>query len=114
MEAQYKTTNGRLTFKVDGDQKVLFKQVAMIQEIFDAESECGICKSKEIRFRTREVEGNTYYELICTGCGANFSFGQHKQGGTLFPKRKGEDGKPLPNGGWSKWVGKPSGKTTES
>ena len=50
----------------------------------------------------RTVEGNDYFELKCTDCGAVLSFGQHKKGGTLFPKRKDESGW-LKNKGWHKW-----------
>jgi hypothetical protein len=39
-------------------------------------------------------------------CGAVLSYGQHKKGDTLFPKRKGEDGSWLENNGWYKWEGK--------
>lgn len=103
MEAQYKTRNGHLMLRVEGEsQKDVFRELARAQEVFEAESECGICKSSQIKFRVRNVEDNEYYEIVCE-CGATFSFGQHKKGGTLFAKRKGEDGKSLPNRGWSKW-----------
>jgi hypothetical protein len=46
----------------------------------------------------------SHYELICGACGGQFSFGQHKKGGSLFPKRKGDNGF-LPNRGWHKWDG---------
>lgn len=102
MEAQYKTRNGRLLIKVEGEtQKALFKELAAAQEVFEAESDCGCCKSTDIHFRVREVDGNEYYELVCTTCGAVFSFGQHKKNNTLFPKRRSDD-HALPNRGWIK------------
>ena len=52
----------------------------------------------------RSVEGNDYYELRCGNCGGILSFGQHKKGGTLFPKRKDDNNNYLPNKGWHKWV----------
>ena len=103
MEAQYKTRNGSLILKVEGEtQKDIFRELARAQETFEAESECGICKSTQIRYRVRTVDENEYFELQCCACGARFEFGQHKKGGSLFPKRRGENG-PLPNKGWSKW-----------
>ena len=55
------------------------------------------------RFVVRNVDGNDYYELRCNDCGAVLAFGQHKKGGTLFPKRKDDEGNYLPNKGWHKW-----------
>ena len=98
MEATYKTRDGRLLIKVQGEtQKDLFRELARAQDVFESESECGLCQGKEIRFNVRTVEDNEYFELRCA-CGATFSFGQHKKGGSLFPKKSG-----LAHGGWSKW-----------
>lgn len=111
MKAHYKTANGRLTFEVEGpDQKILFRQVAALQETFEAENSCGVCNSTNIRFQVRDVDDNDFYELVCKEslCRARFSFGQHKgKGGTLFPKRKDDSGDTpqlLPNRGWAKYV----------
>lgn len=104
MEAQYRTRDGRLVFKVDAEsQKDIFKHIAVTQEVFEAEAECGCCHSKEIRFRVRTVDKHDFYEVACGACGARFEFGQHKNGGSLFPKRRAEDGTMLPNRGWAKW-----------
>ena len=62
-----------------------------------------------VQFRVRNVEDNDYYELVCRGCGARFAFGQNKKGGGLFPKRRGEDGKSLPDRDWAKWEGNKNG-----
>ena len=103
MEAQYKTRDGRLVIKVEAEhQKGLFKELAAAQEVFESEAECGCCRSKELRFRVRIVDENEFYELACN-CGARFEFGQHKKGGSLFPKRRAEDGTALPHRGWAKW-----------
>ena len=108
MEAQYKTWDGRLIFKVDAEnQKEIFKQIAVTQEVFEAETECGCCHSKEIRFRVRTVDKHDFYEVACGACGARFEFGQHKNGRSLFPKRRAEDGTLLPNRGWAKWEASP-------
>jgi len=74
--------------------------------VFEAASSCGCCQSRELRFRHRKAEKFDYYELVCSECGARFQFGQHQEGGGLFPKRRGEDGSSLPNHGWSKWDGR--------
>jgi len=106
VKAHYRTKNGQITFEVQGEQvKDLFEQIAGVQEVFEAECECGLCKSKNVNFRVRTVDDNKYYELACE-CGARFQFGQNKKGGGLFPKRKDKESMLLPNGGWAKWNGK--------
>lgn len=112
MKAHYKTANGRITFEVQGDTpKVLFAEIAHLQEVFEVESTCGCCQGVDIRFQLREVDKYKFYELQCqrSDCRARFSFGQSKEGGALFPKRKGEDGKYLPNRGWVKYQPKQRG-----
>lgn len=95
--------NDRLSFEIEGEgQKEVFKGLATVQEIF-GEDKCGLCSCNAIRFVVRNVEDNDYYEMRCNDCGAVLSFGQHKKGGTLFPKRKDDEGNWLPNKGWHKW-----------
>ena len=102
MKVKYKVSD-KLGFELEGSgQKEVFKELALIQEIF-GEEKCGLCGSSNIRFIVRTVEGNDYYELRCADCGALLAFGQHKKGGTLFPKRKDDDGNYLPNKGWHKY-----------
>jgi hypothetical protein len=105
MKANYRV-NDRLEFEVEANgQKEMFKELATLQEIFGEES-CQLCNKKNIRFIVRTVEDNDYFELRCGDCGAILSFGQHKKGGTLFPKRKDDNNTYLPNKGWHKWTGK--------
>lgn len=93
----------RLSFEVDGaGQKEVFKELAAIQEIF-GEDNCGMCGKNNLKFVVRNVDGNDYFELKCGDCGGILSFGQHKKGGTLFPKRKDDNNTYLPNKGWHKW-----------
>jgi hypothetical protein len=107
MKVKYKVGD-RLEFELEGaGQKELFKELASIQEIFGEES-CGLCGSKNLRFVVRNVEGNDYFELRCNDCGAILAFGQHKKGGTLFPRRKDDNNNWLTNRGWHKWTGKDS------
>jgi hypothetical protein len=102
MKVFYKASD-KLSFELEASgQKEIFKELALIQEIF-SEEKCGLCKSQSLRFIVRNVEGNDYYELRCADCGAVLAFGQHKKGGTLFPKRKDDDNNWLPNNGWHKW-----------
>lgn len=102
MKVKYKVGE-KLEFELEGSgQKEIFKELALIQEIF-GEEKCGLCGSGNIKFVVRNVEGNDYYELRCGDCGAILAFGQHKKGGTLFPKRKDDDGNYLSNRGWHKW-----------
>ena len=101
MKLTYKL-NDKASIEVEGDgQKSLFKELASVQEIF-GENNCGMCGKNNLKYLVRTVEGNDYFELRCADCGAVLSFGQHKKGGTLFPKRKDESGW-LKNKGWHKW-----------
>lgn len=96
-------TINQLQFEMQAEDAMdLFRQVANIQDVFEAETKCGCCQSQNIRYGFREVDAFKYYDLGCRDCGAQFKFGQRKQGG-LFPKRKDDQGKPLANGGWAKW-----------
>ena len=103
MKVIYKA-NDKLQFELEASgQKEVFKELALIQEIF-SETKCGMCGSTNLKFIVRSVEGNDYYELRCADCGAILSFGQHKKGGTLFPKRKDDNNNYIPHNGWHKWV----------
>jgi hypothetical protein len=103
MKVLYKASD-RLQFELEGSgQKEIFKELALIQEIF-SENKCGVCGKTNIKFVVRSVDGNDYYELRCSDCGSILAFGQHKKGGTLFPKRKDDNGIYLPHNGWHKWV----------
>jgi DNA-directed RNA polymerase subunit RPC12/RpoP len=106
MKLTYTTKNGRLKVELEGEsQKDLFEAISKFQEVFD-ETVCGKCGSENLRFVVRNVEDNLYYELRCVDCGAKLAFGVHKKGGGLFPKRKDNDGKWLPDSGWVKWNSK--------
>lgn len=112
MKLHYKA-NDRLTFEIDGEgEKEIFRELAAIQEIF-GETKCGMCGSTNLRFVSRIVDDNEYFELRCRDCGAVLAFGQHKKGGTLFPKRKDKEGNRLPNNGWHKWDGNKTETTSQ-
>jgi hypothetical protein len=103
MRVTYTTPNGRLRFELEvstGEQA--FEVVAGIAELFE-EPGCGLCDSKRIRHEVREFDGNHYYKLLCTDCGATVDFGQHKDGKGLFLKRRNKDNQPHPNRGWYRY-----------
>ena len=106
MKLNYTTKNNRLIVQIEaGEVKEAFKQLSEIQEVFD-EPFCGSCNSANIKYQVRNVDGNEFYEIKCLDCLSRLSFGQHKKGGTLFPKRKNEDGSfDVKNKGWVKWNG---------
>ncbi len=103
MKLTYTTKNERISIEIEGDShRDLFTGIAKFQEVFE-ENVCQKCKGENIRFVVRNVDDNLYYELRCADCGARLSFGVHKKGGGLFPKRKDPEGNWLPDNGWVKW-----------
>lgn len=104
MKITYSSKNGRLAIEVSGDsQKDVFRQISSFQEVFE-EQHCGSCGKDDLRFVVRNVDDNQFYELHCNDCSSRLAFGQHKgKEGTLFPRRKGEDGKLVGKRGWTKW-----------
>lgn len=104
MKLNYNTEDGRMHIELAGENvKDLFERLSEFQEVFEADTECGCCHVKSVRFLARKVDDYKFYELSCRACGARMGFGQAKQGGGLFPKRKDEDGEWLPNRGWAKF-----------
>lgn len=103
MKAHYKTEtqSGRITFEVEGQTpKELFRGIAGIEELFDADPMCGCCSSVKIGHRVRIVDDNEFYELYCKGCTATLSFHQSRVGGRLYltwEERKST------NRGWKVW-----------
>jgi hypothetical protein len=101
MKVRFK--NERVEVEVDGkDVKDVFGQLAGAVEVF-SHSTCGACGSKNTAPVVRENQGNTFYEMRCQSCGACLAFGQKKNDGTLFPKRKDKNGNWLDGSGWVKF-----------
>lgn len=106
MEAHYRAFNGKLVIKVTGETiKDLFEQIGPVAEVLDGDDCCGACGDLRIYPRAREAKKKdgkmvTYYELVCSSCGAKLSFGQHSSGGTLWAKRTDEHGNILDHRGW--------------
>lgn len=89
---------GKVMVEVEGDAKECFAELAKAAEVF-GQNKCGACGSEDTVPVVREVEGNHYYEMRCTQCGHCLGFGQRRQDGALFPRRKkGEEW--LPKRGW--------------
>jgi len=103
MKIKYTNGNARIVAEMEGETQIdLFEQISSFQEIFD-ETCCGKCESERLRFVSRNVDDNLYYELRCLDCGAKLAFGTMKSGGKLFPRRKDKEGNWLPDRGWVKW-----------
>lgn len=120
MQVSYTTANGRLTVILEGEtQTDIFEKLAQFQEVFE-NTTCtkkvnGQFKSSDdVKFVVRKATDEKgkkeykYFELHCTSKdpdlrGARLSFGQHQEGGTMFPKRKNDKGEWLPDNGWCKY-----------
>jgi hypothetical protein len=109
MKANYRSANGRLVFEIEGaGPKALFEQIALVQDVFEAEDKCGQCGSSNIRFRVRSAKTQAskdvcYFELRCKECRAQFDYGQSKDTVNLFPKRRDEKGNVIGVRGWYKF-----------
>lgn len=106
MKAAISAMGGRVRFEAEASTPTeMWKKLSLVQQIFDADSACGVCGNKEIKFNHRVAKEFDFYELICGDpkCNARLSFGQHKKGGTLFAKRKDADGGWLDYDGWHRW-----------
>lgn len=100
IKAQIKVSD-EITLEVEcRDQKELFDSIAGLQDVFQ-NTKCGKCGSVA-KFQTRTVDANQFFEARCTNpkCRAKLSFGCHKTGNTLFPKRSDDDGKYHKFNGW--------------
>lgn len=110
MKVRFKASD-KFEVECEGDtHQALWEEMASVGEVLGY-SECGACKSTDIRPVVRHVEKEEgkkkkeykYYEMHCTKCRARLSFGCHQEGGSLFPKKKDDEGGWLPNNGWTKY-----------
>lgn len=104
MKVRYKTAKCEVEVE-GGDTKECFKELAGAIEVF-ANAVCGSCDSERTVPCVRENAGNHFYEIRCLDCGSALSFGQRRQDGSLFPRRKDKEGSYLPGNGWTKWAPK--------
>lgn len=111
--------NEKLSIDVEAeDVKALFGKLGDVMEVF-ADDKCGACKSTDIRPSVRQVEDNSFYEVVCNKCHSKVAYGFNKTGGGMYPKRYQTDGKGkavkdkttgkpiyLENNGWTKYTPK--------
>lgn len=103
MRVTYTTIDGRIQFTFEAQGvKGVFAGLAQVQEVFEHNT-CGQCGSDRTVLDLREHEGNSYYKKTCIECGAQLDFGQHRQGDTLFVKRRDKDGNEVGKNGWYHW-----------
>ena len=102
---------GNVTMELESDTQIgLVDEIIKHNDVF-GNDKCGKCNSDNISFTRRDVDGDIYYEIRCNKCGAKLALSQHREGNTLYPKRKAgkndstglEKGEWLPDGGWVKW-----------
>jgi hypothetical protein len=114
-----------VTIKIKvGKQAVVEAEVGSVKEAIQAlspyyevfgEAACGKCGSEQLAVNHREAGGYDYYSLRCLSCSCQLDFGQHQQGGTLFPKRKLPDGSwDSQNQGWYHWKDRKEDKPSTS
>lgn len=111
---RYSPVNG-FACEVEADGvKAAIKAMSEYMEVFGGHV-CGKCQSKAVVCQhNQDKEGNDYYKLRCTHCGALLDFGQHKSGGTVFVKRKDKEGNWLPDNGWYKWQERSNRQTDDA
>ena len=77
---------GPVTLEVDVESpKGAIAELSAYSEVFVGHT-CGLCGADNVRWEHREHGGHDYYSVNCVPCGATRSFGQHKNGRTLFAK----------------------------
>ena len=103
MSAKVRMQIGKVWLETDSmSAKDAISALSEYAEVF-SQTTCGECQSDNVRPSHRQAQGYDFYEMLCLACGARLQFGQRRDGGCLFPKRKDTDGNWLPNGGWSKY-----------
>lgn len=102
MKVQYKASKSLIVeFEAD-TQRAIFEELATTQEVF-GQDVCGKCGNDNLKYIVRtDKDENKYYELRCAKCSARLSYGCHKVGGGIFPKRKDGD-TWLADSGWLRW-----------
>ena len=95
------TGDKRITVEFTAENtKTAVEILSELQELFDQDTACGCCKSTNVYWCVREAQGFTFYERRCRDCRAQLGYGQAREGGRLFPKRKDESGNWSDTGGW--------------
>lgn len=78
--------NDRVTIQVEANGPIdMMEQIGHYVMIL-SQNTCGLCQSSNVHPEHAARSGYDFYSMRCFDCGGEFSFGQHKEGGTLFPK----------------------------
>lgn len=86
--------NERATIQVEANTPMeMIEQIGHYVMVLSM-TECGDCHSKDVHPEHANRKGYDFYSVRCHACGYEFSFGQHREGDTLFPKT---------DQGWHKW-----------
>ena len=85
------------------DIKQIFETLAEADEVLGIDHCPKDGGGTNLTFVVREVDGNKYYEMKCKDSRAKLAFGQTRDGKSLFPKRKDENGDRKPDDGWTVW-----------
>lgn len=83
----YTSGDGRFVVEFEPKgQTDLFEQLADFQAVFERNTVCGLCKSEDVTFQVRDIDGSKYFEKKCNkpGCFAAISYHQNKKGNTLY------------------------------
>ena len=83
----YTSKDGRFVVEFEPKgQTDLFEAIADFQSVFEREDVCGVCKSDDITFNVRDIDGSKYYEKKCNkpGCYAALQYHLNKKGGTMY------------------------------
>jgi len=103
MRVTYTTSDGRIQVTLEAQGvKGVFAELAHVQEVLESNT-CGQCDSADTVLNLREHDGHSYYSKICQKCGAQLDFGQHRQGETLFVKRRDAERNEIGKNGWYHW-----------
>jgi hypothetical protein len=100
MNARIRYPVGRAWIEVEANSvKDAIRDLSEYAEVL-GECQCGQCGSDRVQPTHRLAKGYDFFEMVCLACGAQLSFGQTREGGRLFPKRKDKDGCELGKNGW--------------
>lgn len=78
--------NDRATIQVEANSPIdAIEQIGHYVMILSMTT-CGACQSKNVHPDHQNRAGYDFYSMRCHDCGSEFSFGQHRDRDTLFPK----------------------------
>jgi transposase-like protein len=94
---------GRTWLEVDATNvKEAIRELSEYASVF-GETTCGLCGSQRIQPSHRTAKGYEFYSWVCADCNAQLSYGQTKEGGRLFAKRRDQNGDEVGKNGWHQY-----------